>query len=242
MGQPISKMCCVCGADVSQEKRTKDKQGRYYCQSCLTARVQPTHAVASSVPASAVSPQPKPLHECSVCHLFFGADQVYDNGQIVCQSCWGLQNAAAGTRQAAMAADPQSAAHATTAYAAPPVSRAPVSVARNTARSGSRRKKLILAVVICVPLAIGGLVWLHYSEKAHDAEAQATVQRLQKEAEYYRQQAELDGQRAAAARRYARIDELKARSVRLGRPLTAEEQKEIDELKRLQTEATYGKP
>jgi len=29
-----SKICCVCGKDVSQEKRTKDPQNHYYCQPC----------------------------------------------------------------------------------------------------------------------------------------------------------------------------------------------------------------
>jgi hypothetical protein len=33
-----SKLCCICGTDVSSEKRTKDTAGNYYCQPCYVSR------------------------------------------------------------------------------------------------------------------------------------------------------------------------------------------------------------
>lgn len=41
MSQVISKVCCVCGQDVAQQKRTKDAGGNYYCQPCWSRRLQP---------------------------------------------------------------------------------------------------------------------------------------------------------------------------------------------------------
>jgi hypothetical protein len=34
------KFCCVCRADISEAKRVKDKEGRYYCQDCWKAGVE----------------------------------------------------------------------------------------------------------------------------------------------------------------------------------------------------------
>src|SRR3954462_14366551 len=32
------KVCHICSTDVSQKKRTKDAQGRYYCEACYKAQ------------------------------------------------------------------------------------------------------------------------------------------------------------------------------------------------------------
>lgn len=54
------KRCAICGADVSNQKRTKDLEGRYYCQPCLerhqAARQQPLPR-----PAPAPAPAPAPV-------------------------------------------------------------------------------------------------------------------------------------------------------------------------------------
>lgn len=39
MNTMTRKVCVVCGKDVSQTKRTKDQQGRYYCNPCWATRV-----------------------------------------------------------------------------------------------------------------------------------------------------------------------------------------------------------
>lgn len=47
----IQKVCCVCGKDVSQTKRTKDTKGNYYCNPCW-AGVARTPRPQPSVPIS----------------------------------------------------------------------------------------------------------------------------------------------------------------------------------------------
>ena len=57
------KRCSVCGVDVSNQKRTKDLEGRYYCQPCLerqkAAKQQPPPRPAPA-PAPALAPVPAP--------------------------------------------------------------------------------------------------------------------------------------------------------------------------------------
>jgi hypothetical protein len=45
---PTAKICTVCGTDVSGKKRTKDRRGRYYCNTCWDELVE-RHRQQSSV-------------------------------------------------------------------------------------------------------------------------------------------------------------------------------------------------
>ena len=42
--QPGQKICCVCGKDVAQGERFKDKKGRYWCYTCGVADSHKRHA------------------------------------------------------------------------------------------------------------------------------------------------------------------------------------------------------
>src|SRR5918993_4824009 len=52
------KMCVACGVDVAGKKRTKDPQGRYYCQPCWDVKVREGKAVPvqAGVGAAAAGP------------------------------------------------------------------------------------------------------------------------------------------------------------------------------------------
>jgi hypothetical protein len=50
----ISKICCACGQDVSEQKRVKDPKGRYYCHPCWAST--PKSPVLTATPATPVSP------------------------------------------------------------------------------------------------------------------------------------------------------------------------------------------
>jgi hypothetical protein len=57
-----SKICVICGKDVSQQKRVKDSRGRYYCQRCceqrMTAQRKPAASPVAAGPTSAVPAVP----------------------------------------------------------------------------------------------------------------------------------------------------------------------------------------
>lgn len=53
-----AKICIICNQDCSARPRTKDKLGRYICQSCADAR---KHAKATPAPFPAPAPFPDPL-------------------------------------------------------------------------------------------------------------------------------------------------------------------------------------
>lgn len=36
----VQKICCICGLDVQQLRRTKDRRGNYYCKPCYTSRLE----------------------------------------------------------------------------------------------------------------------------------------------------------------------------------------------------------
>jgi len=38
----IQKVCVICGEDVANRPRTKDQQGRYYCNPCWDAKTSQT--------------------------------------------------------------------------------------------------------------------------------------------------------------------------------------------------------
>jgi hypothetical protein len=53
----LVKICHICAVDVSQKKRTKDAQGRYYCEACYKAQ---RARAAGQAPAEAAEPPEKP--------------------------------------------------------------------------------------------------------------------------------------------------------------------------------------
>jgi hypothetical protein len=78
LDQGYSKVCCICGLNVSNRPRYRDTEGRYHCQTCWDRRSQPA-------PARLASPE----YACSVCQYLFPADQVYDDkGVVICHACY----------------------------------------------------------------------------------------------------------------------------------------------------------
>ena len=61
MAGSISKLCTGCGLDVSNKPRTKDAQGRYFCEACDAKAAAPAaKPVPQSAPAPALPTKPKP--------------------------------------------------------------------------------------------------------------------------------------------------------------------------------------
>lgn len=61
MAGSISKLCSGCGLDVSDKPRTKDAQGRYFCEACgAKAAAQPTFPAAKPMPPAAPMPVARP--------------------------------------------------------------------------------------------------------------------------------------------------------------------------------------
>src|SRR5579862_5784643 len=44
------KLCCICGADVTERKREKDRLGRYWCEPCGDAETRNKAAIARQQP------------------------------------------------------------------------------------------------------------------------------------------------------------------------------------------------
>ena len=64
MAASITKLCTGCGLDVSDKPRTKDAQGRYFCQACgakAAAAKPPATPPAKPMPAAAPMPAAKPM-------------------------------------------------------------------------------------------------------------------------------------------------------------------------------------
>src|SRR4051812_15152496 len=55
MTQMVAKICCVCGKDVSQVKRTKDVHANYYCNPCYAAKVSSEGVARQSDPVASVA-------------------------------------------------------------------------------------------------------------------------------------------------------------------------------------------
>lgn len=76
-----AKVCVVCGADVSSQRRVKDPQGNYYCQVCYDAKLADRRARATG--------NPEVDFECGTCRRFFAVEDVYDEGgTIICKACF----------------------------------------------------------------------------------------------------------------------------------------------------------
>lgn len=94
------KICHVCGQDVSRQKRTKDLQGRYYCQPCYDS-------LSAKQPPSQADPA---AYVCATCGRSFAVDDVYDeHGTIICTGCWSLRGANTSTTKAKTVAPSRSA-------------------------------------------------------------------------------------------------------------------------------------
>ena len=104
--QPPQKACSVCGIVVSHQRRTKDAQGRYYCQPCWSTKVQDGTAwgatQAGSIPASdtaelprvdSLEAQPVDLqtparHICHACGGVFDAEDMFSDFELyICETC-----------------------------------------------------------------------------------------------------------------------------------------------------------
>lgn len=69
----MSKICTICGVDVSGKPRVKDQEGNYYCVPCEEAQKQNRQAAQLA---------------CPDCGLFFPRDKLEEHGgQLVCESC-----------------------------------------------------------------------------------------------------------------------------------------------------------
>lgn len=57
-----SKVCVVCGEDVSSKPRTKDVKGRYYCQACYQRAIAAKQAKRESMPMPKAPPRASASH------------------------------------------------------------------------------------------------------------------------------------------------------------------------------------
>ncbi len=94
MAQAIEKICRVCGKDVANSKRTKDKAGNYYCQPCYENAQQRHSPPAKPLPVNAEAPTPvvsaivqasPDLFACPSCGGMFAETQMDPSG--VCIEC-----------------------------------------------------------------------------------------------------------------------------------------------------------
>ena len=91
----LTKVCFICGADVTHVRHAKDPDNNYLCQSCWQAR-NPVQRAMFSVPAL----------ECSACHARLSESDSYEHdGRTLCRNCWtrmrdGGDEAPAGEREA----------------------------------------------------------------------------------------------------------------------------------------------
>jgi ribosomal protein L37E len=86
------KSCASCGIDVTNRKRTKDAQGRYYCEDCV-ARAKTAKAVANPPPAvkanqQAVSSATKvSASDDNAFLLEMGGSAIAMKGTVPCHEC-----------------------------------------------------------------------------------------------------------------------------------------------------------
>ncbi len=69
----VTKLCCICGADVAGQPRMKDKHGSYFCIPCGKADTQKKHTVGTP---------------CKDCADKFPDEQLHThNGDRICEKC-----------------------------------------------------------------------------------------------------------------------------------------------------------
>jgi predicted nucleic acid-binding Zn ribbon protein len=72
----VTKRCVKCGLDVSDEKRMKDANGKYWCIPCGQADSRVKHA------------SDKPSVACADCHATYPPGQMETvGGEVVCKGC-----------------------------------------------------------------------------------------------------------------------------------------------------------
>lgn len=77
--QRLTKVCFICGADVTHTRHAKDPDNNYLCQSCWQAR-NPVQRAMFSVPSL----------ECAMCHARLAeADSHEYDGRTLCRDCLG---------------------------------------------------------------------------------------------------------------------------------------------------------
>jgi len=95
----LSKVCFVCGIDVTPISHTKDEQGNYLCSECF-ARRQPSEQLLFSTPKL----------ECSICHVRFPREEgKHSPTGLICRDCAAVlakEQAAEGTIPFASDAEP----------------------------------------------------------------------------------------------------------------------------------------
>ncbi|HEV8604254.1 MAG TPA: hypothetical protein VGQ99_02735 [Tepidisphaeraceae bacterium] len=73
----LTKVCFVCGVDVSQSGHTKDKDSNYLCTNCWQHRKPAEQSLFFSAKA-----------ECSICHVQFPQEEAHAaHGQPICRDC-----------------------------------------------------------------------------------------------------------------------------------------------------------
>jgi hypothetical protein len=73
---PGSKICCICGADVTGKRRYKDREGRYFCPDCNMLDAERKEAA------------PPPPSVCGECQKTFPREELAEeNGQLICEPC-----------------------------------------------------------------------------------------------------------------------------------------------------------
>jgi hypothetical protein len=95
----LSKVCFVCGIDISHISHTKDELGNYLCSDCF-ARRQPSEQLLFSIPKI----------ECSICHVRFPREEgKHSPTGLICRDCATVlqkEQAAEGTIPFASDAEP----------------------------------------------------------------------------------------------------------------------------------------
>jgi hypothetical protein len=66
MAQVLQKVCCICGKDVAQQKRTKDSEGNYYCGDCYSAEHQGIAKANAGTVAAPASSHPNEMVQRSI--------------------------------------------------------------------------------------------------------------------------------------------------------------------------------
>ena len=114
----MGKNCVICGKDVTQIKRVKDPQGRYYCAPCYdTAMAQSPAAPAAAPQPDAPADDPYELKDapkaaaaevaksaCSGCKAILPAERLrFVDGAFYCVTCLAKQQNAKSTKRKAEA-------------------------------------------------------------------------------------------------------------------------------------------
>ena len=87
---PVEKNCCVCGRDVRNVRRIKDKQGSYYCESCFNGTLEQQEQVqVGKLPVTPDGVAPTDLLFCEQCGGQYPHNllQLATDGRVLCRIC-----------------------------------------------------------------------------------------------------------------------------------------------------------